>query len=61
MEDLNTRVDKALQIAKDLDIKINFFEAPHYTINKAQNEALEKNFKYIFNDYDENKKHNQSL
>lgn len=55
VEDLKSRVSKALQIAKDLDIKINFFEAPHYTINKAQNEALEKNFKYIFNDYDENK------
>ena len=54
VEDLKTRVDKALQIAKDLNIKINFFEAPHYTISKEQNEALEKNFKYIFNDYDEN-------
>ncbi len=61
VEDLNTRVDKALQIAKDLNIKINFFEAPHYTINKAQNEALEKNFKYIFNDYDENKAQSEPM
>lgn len=61
VEDLNTRVDKAIQIAKDLNIKINFFEAPHYTINKEQNEALEKNFKYIFNDYDENKHQSKPL
>lgn len=61
VEDLNTRVDKAMQIAKDLDINITFFEAPHYTINKEQNEALEKNFKYIFNDYDENKHQSQPM
>ena len=55
VEDLNNRVSKALAIAKYLNVDIKFFEAPHYTINKAQNEALEKNFKYIFNDYDETK------
>lgn len=61
VEDLDTRVDKAIEIAKDLNINISFFEAPHYTINKAQNEALEKHFKYIFNDYDEKKHQSQPM
>lgn len=53
VEDLNTRVDSAIKVANDLNIPISFFEAPHYTIYKEQNEALEKTFKYIFNDYDQ--------
>ncbi|MPQ44350.1 DUF2334 domain-containing protein [Clostridium tarantellae] len=52
VEDAINRMDKALQIAKDMDIKIDFFEAPHYVITKEQNEALESKFKYIFNNYD---------
>lgn len=51
LEELNSRVKKALAIADYLDIDISFFEAPHYLITVKQNEELEKNFKYIFNNY----------
>ncbi|MGL5616975.1 MAG: DUF2334 domain-containing protein [Sarcina sp.] len=51
VEELNSRVKKALKIAEYLDIDISFFEAPHYLITLKQNQELEKNFKYIFNNY----------
>ena len=51
IEELNSRVKKALEIANYLDIDISFFEAPHYLITVKQNEELEKSFKYIFNNY----------
>lgn len=51
VEELNSRVKKALEIAEYLDIDITFFEAPHYLITNEQNRELEKYFKYIFNNY----------
>lgn len=54
LKDMNERVEKAITLAKEMDIDISFFEAPHYDITKAQNEALENKFKIIYNPYRNN-------
>lgn len=48
VERFNDRISKAVTTANELDIKIDFFEAPHYAITKDQNIAAEKMFKYLF-------------
>lgn len=51
VDELKERIEKALDIAKYLDIKIEFFEAPHYVITFEQNKILQNYFKYILNNY----------
>lgn len=51
IDELKERIEKALDIAKYLDIKIEFFEAPHYVITFEQNKVLQNYFKYIINNY----------
>lgn len=51
VEELKERVEKAIKIAEYLDIKVEFFEAPHYVITLEQNKMLQKYFKYILNNY----------
>jgi len=49
-----TKIKKAIETASYLDIPINFFEVPHYSITPAQNRIAEEYFKilyYPFNDY----------
>lgn len=51
IDELKERIEKALDIAKYLDVKIEFFEAPHYVITFEQNKVLQNYFKYIINNY----------
>jgi hypothetical protein len=49
-----TKIQKAIETASFLDIPINFFEVPHYSITPEQNKIAEEYFKilyYPFNDY----------
>lgn len=48
---LKERVEAANQVAKDLDIPIGFFEAPHYAITLEQEKVLENYFDYMFQPY----------
>lgn len=48
---LKERVEAAKQLAKDLDINIGFFEAPHYAITLDQESVLENYFDYMFQPY----------
>lgn len=50
--ELTDRVEKAIKVANDLEIQVDFFEAPHYNITKDQNMALEDYFVHIFNNYE---------
>jgi hypothetical protein len=48
------KIETAIETASFLDIPINFFEVPHYSITPKQNKIAEEYFKilyYPFNDY----------
>ncbi|SHK20413.1 Copper amine oxidase N-terminal domain-containing protein [Clostridium cavendishii DSM 21758] len=48
---IRERVIAAKKIAEYLDIKVDFFEAPHYEITLEQNKELENHFDYIYHQY----------
>lgn len=48
------RIEMAINTAKELDIKIDFFEAPHYAITSEQNKVAEGYFKYIYHPFSDN-------
>lgn len=52
--DFRTRIEKAMNIAKDLDIPIAFFEVPHYSITVEQNKIAGEYFKILYYPFEEN-------
>lgn len=48
------RIVQALNTAKELDVPVNFFEAPHYAITPDQNKIAEEYFKYIYHPFSDN-------
>ncbi|MGL5087244.1 MAG: DUF2334 domain-containing protein [Clostridium sp.] len=48
------RLLAAINTAKELDIPVNFFEAPHYAITPDQNKIAEEYFKYIYHPFSDN-------
>jgi len=53
-KDAKNQIQKAVDIAEQLNIPIHFFEFPHYAATKIQLKQAEKVFKYIYQPYDEN-------
>lgn len=45
------RINMAKETAEELNIPINFFEAPHYSVAPNQLKTLENNFDYIYEPY----------
>ncbi|WP_190285270.1 DUF2334 domain-containing protein [Clostridium sp. JN-1] len=45
------RVNDAVKVFNDLNIKCSFFEVPHYAILPRQMDVIEKNFDYIYEPY----------
>lgn len=48
------RILASINTAKELDIPVNFFEAPHYAITPDQNKIAEEYFKYIYHPFSDN-------
>lgn len=47
-ENFRTKIEMAIKTAKELDIPISFFEAPHYGMTIEQNKIAEEYFKFLY-------------
>lgn len=47
-ENFRTKIEMAIKTAKELDIPISFFEAPHYGMTIEQNKIAEEYFKILY-------------